>query len=168
MFRTGVTLQTFADTCGHRNTDRALQLLAKLATRGSVWPTACAVAIRDLRSTLDETRATQPPATSRPIEHAASSTGEEIISAKGLSLLGGLRADSKEEISEPLNPQKLPDGPRSVAVAVEPTPGPSWLDLGMDLGADLPLFPNDGLDLLQGFDIPFWMGQDNYTTWMGT
>ncbi len=44
----------------------------------------------------------------------------------------------------------------------------SWLDLGMELGTDLPLFPNNGLDPLQGFDIPFWVGQDNYATWMGS
>lgn len=44
--------------------------------------------------------------------------------------------------------------------------GQSWLELGMDLEADLPMFPNNGVDPLQGFDIPFWMGQDNYAAWM--
>jgi hypothetical protein len=48
------------------------------------------------------------------------------------------------------------------------TLGNSWLELGMDLGADLPIYPGDGLDPLQGFDIPFWLGQDNYATWMGS
>ena len=47
------------------------------------------------------------------------------------------------------------------------TLGNSWLNLGVELGADLPMFPGDGLDPLEGFDLPFWVGQDNYASWMG-
>lgn len=47
--------------------------------------------------------------------------------------------------------------------------GKPWPDFSsMDLGpvSEMPPFSVDGLDPLQGFDIPFWMGHDNTAAWM--
>lgn len=44
-----------------------------------------------------------------------------------------------------------------------------WPDFAtMELGnvSEMPPFSLDGLDPLQGFDIPFWIGHDNTAAWM--
>ena len=45
--------------------------------------------------------------------------------------------------------------------------GTSWPALNMNLGPDMPMFLDNGIDPLGGFDIPFWMEQDSCATWMG-
>jgi hypothetical protein len=36
------------------------------------------------------------------------------------------------------------------------------------LPKDVPPFSFGDVDPFQGFDIPFWLGQDNYAAWMGS
>ncbi|ETI27667.1 hypothetical protein G647_00116 [Cladophialophora carrionii CBS 160.54] len=175
-----------------RNTDRALHVLTTLAARGNVWPTACAVAIRDLRSTLDETRKEQSmgqtsahqsgkrfalpasdrddsvpamhPSTAQPVSSASMSPPH--VPTKGHSQ----QASSIHDVPASCETPALEANGAQTALYPDVMPGNSWLGLGigMDLGTELPMFPNDGLDPLQGFDIPFWVGQDNYATWMGS
>ncbi|KAJ9608455.1 hypothetical protein H2200_007443 [Cladophialophora chaetospira] len=155
-----------------RSTDRALQILSKLAARGIVWPNGCAVAIRDLRSTLDESRGGQ--STDRRDVHPIATAGDDETTATPLSrtldshALGSSQPTSNLQDFRASHDTPLLDGPGDGVFFPETMLGNSWLDLGMDLGPDLPIFPSGGLDPLQGFDIPFWVGQDNYATWMGS
>jgi hypothetical protein len=173
-----------------RNTDRALQLLTRLAARGSVWPAACGMAIRDLRSTLDENRRDKltggkdfPNGSSHSGERPESSTteysaparppGTDAYAVESVSPGSGVSSQPSKDApkpptNRPLQATASSNPPTQATAYPEPLAGGSWLDLGMDLEGDLPMFPSDGLDPLQGFDIPFWMGADNYTTYMGS
>jgi hypothetical protein len=55
-----------------RNTERSLEILRKLASRGSVWPRACAVAIEDLMVKLNK----QSTGTPQPISRQDFSTSD--------------------------------------------------------------------------------------------
>lgn len=153
---------------------------------------ACAAAIRDLRSTLEENHTNESSGNEtgneqlRPGEHSAPSTTEEPMPPNRLPLVqtpysGGALPSSSDAAPQHPRSSNTPNhrntyGTSSFdlnSVVLQPSDlpevmsGQSWLELGMDLEADLPMFPNNGVDPLQGFDIPFWMGQDNYAAWMG-
>ena len=187
-----VLLKQSANKPNDRNTDRALQILSKLAARGNVWPHGCAVAIRDLRSTLDETRGDQRTG-QRHLIHGSSHSGDRSVSSAddgqgtatppsterafssgaespltGQALYQSRQGPTQQDVPAPQDTTTLDATGGQALFYPEAMLGNSWLDLGMDLRPDLSSFPNGGLDPLQGFDIPFWVGQDNYATWMGS
>lgn len=238
-----------------RYTDRSLQILEKLSARGSIWPSACAIAVRDMRSALHQNSSgsgtmgvTERPRLMSTISSVHSDSG---ISAGHLEH-PGLRGDEESSAktyyqnhgqdspraavpqpqwTPPSYPTSQPQRPNTAAQQATQmqqygaldssttstrqnlqsgleeihnqqhqvfTPpagsgsnvqfwnvgstlpespffpdtvggGRPWPDFSnMDLGpiSEMPPFSVDGLDPLQGFDIPFWMGHDNTAAWM--
>ncbi|KAK5046909.1 hypothetical protein LTR84_007263 [Exophiala bonariae] len=257
-----------------RYTDRSLQILEKLSARGSIWPSACAIAVRDMRSALHQNggrsgggSSTAGGVTERP---RLMSTISSVHSDSGISAghleHPGLRGDEDSSANNtyyqshgqdnsprtaipqpkwtpPAYPTSQPQPQRTPAQQPSQMPqygtldasttstrqnlrsgleelqnqqqqqqqqqvftppagstsnvqfwnagssfpespffpdtagggsggsggGRPWPDFTtMDLGpiSEMPPFSVDGLDPLQGFDIPFWMGHDNTAAWM--
>lgn len=238
-----------------RCTDRSLQVLERLGARGSIWPSACAIAVRDMRAALHQNGSgsgsgSGAGGTSRPrlmstissihsdsgisaghLEHPGfrgdedSSTGSYFPTThgqEGTAIPQPKWAGSSYPTSQPQRPgttsqqttqlhqygnldssttstrHNLRSGLEELQgqqQVLTPPPagsnvqfwnagsvpsespffpdtmggGQPWPDFGsMDLGpiSEMPPFSVDGLDPLQGFDIPFWMGHDNTAAWM--
>lgn len=238
-----------------RCTDRSLQVLERLGARGSIWPSACAIAVRDMRAALHQNESSNGSGsgaggTARP---RLMSTISSIHSDSGISAghleHPGFRGDEDNStgsyfptthghegtaIPQPKwvgssYPTSQPQRPGTTSQqttqlhqygnldssttstrhnlrsgleelqgqqqVLTPPPagsnvqfwnagsvlsessffpdtmggGQPWPDFSsMDLGpiSEMPPFSVDGLDPLQGFDIPFWMGHDNTAAWM--
>ena len=66
--------------------------------------------------------------------------------------------------------QQAFDFPPSMVFGDAGTSRALWSDpeRGANLPMDVPAYQfNDMADPFQGFDIPFWLGQDNYAGWLG-
>ena len=210
-------------------------LLDRLAIRGSVWPGACAVAIKDLRIALTQRLNAKALAKSTSSYKATGSADQDNmirsrqhhqtdLSKKSLEQTGGHQASPMapqagttprhQALNEPDKTQTSPSllrkhtGGLSMPQNV-PTPdlyqsstsaaplqnadtqgnifshqafdlatnigssdGSSralWsnLERGAMMPVDVPAYQyNDAVDPFQGFDIPFWLGQDNYAGWL--
>ena len=186
-----------------RAIERAKTILQALARRGSVWPSACAVAIENLQKTL-QTRSTASEALMKSLGISIpSSTVTDSDTGAGrsrapMSMNGlGQSSESTQDVSattprsqstvtnqraghiqqtsnggQTLDPEGTPR-PQMFGTATQnmptqlPTSDPplqGWSDTGI-LPKDIPPYSFDFNDPLQGFDIPFWVGQDNYVSW---
>ena len=116
-----------------RLTDQAIEILKHLAARGSIWPSACAAAVRDLSSRL-----TQPAESSNGAATAAAMNGAGPSDLSSLSHLG---YNNDETVLQPggLN-----------ALANIPLPMP-WTTTHVS--------GNLSNNPFEGYDIPFWMGK---------
>jgi hypothetical protein len=158
-----------------------LNVLAKLAARGNVWPAACSVAIRDLQKTLAESQVqrttglTAPSSTSNGLgSYGESSTAE----TNSVPVVQQPAAENSFAMNMPIDRQApdaqfshggdgqqfLPfESDTSIQGSMYPQSqlGGSWLELGMSIETELPLVPFSGIDPFEGFDIPFWMEQEH-------
>lgn len=194
--------------------DRAGAILQELADRGSVWPSACALAIGNLRTALGsqstastafikslgfavpQTHATRSavagvqqtqyplhpfvdtahatPDSSWPPPSTSSSSHRKPPSADGASIRSSTQNDRHHDNLSETQPQRTPlPGVAPHAPAPTPTPAADfdpqhqWWPNPVVLPKDIPPYSFDFTDPLQGFDIPFWVGQDNYVSWSG-
>ncbi|KAF2004059.1 hypothetical protein P154DRAFT_459757 [Amniculicola lignicola CBS 123094] len=205
-----------------RLSDRSLEILKHLSDRGSVWPEACAAAIRDLkihllpkptspstdiaahlttpgsqhshRPSMSRQQPTQLP--SIPFESSSSHIPDGLAngtiapesssatqyagqtygphtSALTLNRTMGSRNTGLTGHSQPDRaPVSQSDNQSGYAGHNTTNEHPDqsfenfdWnlhLPAPAGLSEDLPL-PGDGADLFSGFDIPFWIGQDQYS-----
>lgn len=104
-----------------RSTERSLAILDKLASRGSIWPEACAVAIRDLRSSLTRdrtssqhmhglqaqslTKANRTQQSSQEIHLRASSSPSTIMGRSAATHSRSTAHNERPASSGPLNPR---------------------------------------------------------------
>ncbi|KAG9694178.1 hypothetical protein KCU95_g5895, partial [Aureobasidium melanogenum] len=147
--------------------DNSVEILRHLALRGSVWPNVCAVAINDLfmRLLLDSTVTTPQ---SPQIDTAGTAQQHDVnpqrdVGANRLNALSDLN-DSPKGLNR-VNWTRLQNnisdhamnvlGPSSSAF--EPQPSIPWLS-GADAAAAT------STNLFEQFDIPFWMGDDQYSS----
>ncbi|KAJ9657651.1 hypothetical protein H2198_004179 [Neophaeococcomyces mojaviensis] len=212
-----------------RHVTRSLQILERLALRGSVWPNACSVAIKDLKSSLSKRHVSsgqltanlnrdEPHNASKQISQQQSGARPQTVSRSdaqdnGLqrrldehsSVLRGTPGSTSQEVPQTgrvvkdgfrngANSQKLYasnagiGSGQSVPFAnsqlrdpiFDRTAFPNiqqpfmstesmqdfWAETSL-LPADVPPLSFGPADPLQGFDIPFWLGEDNYLAWMG-
>ncbi|KFY31346.1 hypothetical protein V493_01186 [Pseudogymnoascus sp. VKM F-4281 (FW-2241)] len=211
-----------------RLVDRALKVLEHLALRGSVWPNACAIAIRDLRAQLIDQRIHskqtyprsghasendqrgnlrsssdsipprsksgndfsvgtsnstrwQNPETYRNRGHL--SRGNHSMLSPRHDMESNQNMPSVREDSEPSFTNRLPSANFS-AVPQSPTTShnrmfselsdlmPSFRDaegngyvyrMGGELGLDLQMPNQDGMELFYGLDTPFWLNGDQWS-----
>ncbi|KAH0347079.1 hypothetical protein KCU81_g3601, partial [Aureobasidium melanogenum] len=147
--------------------NNSVEILRHLALRGSVWPNVCAVAINDLfmRLLLDSTVTTPQ---SPQIDTAGTAQQHDVnpqqdVGANRLNALRDLN-DNPKGLNR-VNPTRLQNnisdhvmnvlGPSSSAL--EPQPSIPWLS-GADAAAAT------STNLFEQFDIPFWMGDDQYSS----
>lgn len=151
-----------------RLADESVEVLRHLALRGSVWPNVCAVAINDLflRLLLDSTETT-PQSPSVHMTHPD----------RGHDMNPPRNAGSSEPTRDSANHQHVGhSGARPHTMSAET----NFLNPGMDITDPLPSafdpqlpFPwLSGPDaaaittdnIFEQYDIPFWMGDDQYTS----
>ncbi len=223
----------------NRLMDRSLDLLDKLAVRGSVWPNACAVAIKDLRVALMQRL-------KRPISSSNTAKFDRLEEAKhrqqivpgrinGIGTSGDRGIHQSSEMDYQTSPTRSQPSTTPIyqtpQTGTGPAPSPNFagrqpegipisqdlptpaqyqnfvqngqmqgmpnqfnpfmqqafdltssvgfgdtgasralwtdLELGASLPVDVPAYHFNGMaDPFQGFDIPFWLGQDNYAGWL--
>jgi hypothetical protein len=146
-----------------RLTARAVKIFQRLATRGSVWPGACAIAIENLRQKLEERAARgHGDEAGAPMLPTGDNGGEENA-ARGTTVQhpGAEQAwSAATQFAQAPVASTMPFGD------LQDQGNSSWPDASL-LPKDIPPYSFDALDPLQGFDIPFWVGQDNYSAWAG-
>jgi hypothetical protein len=144
-----------------RLADDSVEILRHLALRGSVWPNLCAVAINDLflRLLLDSAVTTpQPPLTdTNRLEQ-----DDEVISSRNVGsstlyqdALNGPRSFNDSRIPGPENDFYNNTDP--FTSEFDPQLSIPWLS-GADAAA------TTTTNVFEQFDIPFWMGDDQYTS----
>ncbi|KAH7125226.1 fungal-specific transcription factor domain-containing protein [Dendryphion nanum] len=201
---------------------RSLEVLDHLSRRGSVWPSACATAIRDLRNQMMKS-AQNPTGNINPkssmstldgMEHQApisnitqpepngsesvadSSTSPHVIEHRfdrsAAATAPSLNSNMPRTAQSSVNSHSKDLGVRGIVNSKEPIlsespngSGPSlhphntvtldqsetnaeaaqWNDFmrtGATFDQSMTLGGGEGLDPFSGFDIPFWLGQDQY------
>jgi hypothetical protein len=144
-----------------RLADDSVEILRHLALRGSVWPNVCAVAINDLflRLLLDSAITTpQPPSTDTnrvEQEHEAISSRNVGSSTLYEDALNGPRSFNDSRILDPENDFYNNTDP--ITSKFDPQLSIPWLS-----GADTAAITT--MNVFEQFDIPFWMGDDQYTS----
>lgn len=130
-------------------TEKALKVFEALAVRGSVWPNACATAIENLRKSMTE----------------RSTSSDDFIRTLGFAIPQTPQAYQDQawqnevaQSSTTATAQAVPETDYDTAAGV------AWPDSAV-LPKEVPLYSFNESDPFQGFDIPFWVGQDNYTAW---
>ena len=202
-----------------RLAERSLDIFENLSRRGSVWPEACAAAIRDLRSqlmrkgnigatdvgtkTVDKSKDSLRSQThlrassDRNVPYGRSATSPHVISHPSEQPtpcldLAGMRDPSTTSNMDltssnqanvqfpwsaglehfPQQPENLDGslgGPDLSDPSQSNNPNRSAIHLqdfaqnGIGIDRHIPLPNDDGLDPFAGFDIPFWLGQDQYS-----
>ncbi|KPI41492.1 Transcriptional activator protein acu-15 [Cyphellophora attinorum] len=145
-----------------RLTERAGKVLGTLGLRGTVWPDACATAVEKLRQSLINQ--------STPSRAFATTLGFAIPQSP----------PGQEEAAQPANGSQALDTGRLADINANPgqeqIPADAQPDLTggqtqpviMDMPRDQMSFNTNEYDPFQGFDIPFWVGQDHYAAWSST
>lgn len=148
--------------------DNSVEILRHLALRGSVWPNVCAVAINDLflRLLLDSTVNTpQSPSTdtnrvAQPRDNHPPQNADSDILHQNMTnhhdnsqLSNGVVTTNEQE--NLLNHAMNVTGP-SILTSDQQLPIP-WLS-----GADAAAATSN--NIFEQFDIPFWMGDDQYSS----
>jgi len=151
-----------------RLADDSVEILRHLALRGSVWPNVCAVAINDLflRLLLDSTVTTPQSPT---IDTNHSDEGHNLVSSqtpgsnllyRSVSNLQNNGRPSAESRTFGVG-NDFPDPTMSMTESIPPALDPQlpipWLS-----GTDAAATTTD--NIFEQFDIPFWMGDDQYTS----
>jgi len=116
-----------------RLTDQATEILKHLAARGSIWPSACAAAVRDLSSRL-----AQPAEGSNGVFPAAAMNGARPSDLSSSSQLG---YNNDETLLQPGGLNALADIPLPMPWTTTHVSG------------------NLSNNPFEGYDIPFWMGK---------
>jgi hypothetical protein len=144
-----------------RLADDSVEILKHLALRGSVWPNVCAVAINDLflRLLLDSAVTTpQPPST----ETDRVEQEHEAVSSRNVGL-DALRPgdrnlhNSSHVTTESRTENDFPNTTDLFPLTFVPQLSIPWLS-GPDAAA------TTTTNVFEQFDIPFWMGDDQYTS----
>lgn len=201
-------------TAAVRNVDRSLKILDRLAARGSVWPQACAVAVEDLRSILNQRQGNpaQDPSSANSIrsgtfpfdktneisnQHASKPSFDPRLSPQASANAAGSRsvmANRRSSHTQVRTLARVPSSPsnnrsdfQNLTSNIERRDSQAMSQdfanlnpsstlnsfhqeklLGSSgLTAALPPMSLGESDPFQGFDIPFWFGQDNYLAWAG-
>lgn len=150
-------LRNHAPDLLYRLADRSIEILKRVSARGTPWPSACAAAVQQLSDRLRErskwTMAqlpTHPPQTSQtaPIARRPSDVRAE----------GGEARNGGSEI------QNVPNMTWNAGYDLAQTQdyGDALMPVPLN---DVFLSDASDVDLFQGFDIPFWMGDDQYADW---
>jgi hypothetical protein len=143
-----------------RLADSSVEILRHLALRGSVWPNVCAVAINDLflRLLLDSAVTTpQPPSTA--MNHVERECNTVSQRNAGSSVL---QQDTRV-LSHPFTNSYLSGteydlyNDTDLTSTSDPQLSLPWLS-GADAAA------TTTTNVFEQFDIPFWMGDDQYTS----
>ncbi|KAK5999454.1 hypothetical protein QM012_005455 [Aureobasidium pullulans] len=148
--------------------DNSVEILRHLALRGSVWPNVCAVAINDLflRLLLDSTVTTpQSPLieTNRVVQQHDNHPDQNADSGMLHRNMTNYR-DNSQLLGEvgPINEQ---DNLLSYAMNAS-GPSPPTFDPQLSIpwlsGADAAAATSN--NIFEQFDIPFWMGDDQYSS----
>ncbi|KAI5244853.1 hypothetical protein E4T42_06981 [Aureobasidium subglaciale] len=126
-----------------RLADQSVEILRHMALRGSVWPNVCAVAINDLflRLLLD----------------SAAPTPQSPLADTHSNLPHVLNSAAQNEQSNLFNHAANVTGPSPSNF--EPHVAIPWLT-----GSDAAAATSN--NIFEQFDIPFWMGDDQYTSLM--
>lgn len=138
--------------------DRSIEILKHISTRGTPWPSACATAVQQLSDRLRERskRAVAPlPAQPHQTSHTATITRRpfSVRDEYGDASNGGNEAPNRPDVSWSAGYDFAQA--QDYASALMPPP---LNDVFLSDASDI--------DLFQGFDIPFWMGDDQYADWM--
>ncbi|KAG9606072.1 hypothetical protein KCU77_g453, partial [Aureobasidium melanogenum] len=147
--------------------DNSVEILRHLALRGSVWPNVCAVAINDLflRLLLDSTVTTpqSPQINAARTEQQRNVNLQQNVRANGQNVMAGYN-DSPEllnNISTTKEQNNLSNHAMNILgpsrSALETQSSIPWLS-GADAAAAT------STNLFEQFDIPFWMGDDQYSS----
>ncbi|KAG9570946.1 hypothetical protein KCU71_g341, partial [Aureobasidium melanogenum] len=144
--------------------DDSVDILRHLALRGSVWPNVCAVAINDLflRLLLDSA-VTTPQSLRNDTEQQQNINLQQNVGADGQDMTTGHNNNSG-----PLNNINLTNEQNNLSnhamnilgpslSALESQPSIPWLS-GADAAAAT------STNLFEQFDIPFWIGDDQYSS----
>jgi hypothetical protein len=141
--------------------DDSVAILRHLALRGSVWPNVCAVAINDLflRLLLDSAITTpQPPSThTNSVEQ-----GHEVVPPRDIGS-NTLHHDGRNSDRSYNDSRESAAGNGcNNAINSFPTVFDSQLSIPWLSGADAATTTTT--NVFEQFDIPFWMGDDQYTS----
>ncbi|CAD0092389.1 unnamed protein product [Aureobasidium mustum] len=149
--------------------DNSVEILRHLALRGSVWPNVCAVAINDLflRLLLDST-VTTPQSPLMDTNHTEQQHNIDPRRNTNSNILHQDAAPRHSGNLEPLTGSSVTDNQHSLSdhamnmlgpslSAFEPQLSIPWLS-GADAAAAT------SANLFEQFDIPFWMGDDQYSS----
>lgn len=148
--------------------DNSVEILRHLALRGTVWPNVCAVAINDLflRLLLDSTATTpQSPlvdtnrVTQERDNHPRQNTGSDMLPQNApnhndnTQLLNGVGTIIEQDnlLNHALNVSRLSPLTFDQELSIP------WLS-----GADAAAATSN--NIFEQFDIPFWMGDDQYSS----
>jgi hypothetical protein len=151
-----------------RLADNSIEILRHLALRGSVWPNVCAVAINDLflRLLLDST-VTTPQSQSTDTNFPEQVHGMNSQGNAGSSVLHQDGTDRRHN-SHPLTNSRSSGADNNFSAhamnltehfpsSYEPQLSIPWL-IGADVAA------TTTANIFEQFDIPFWMGDDQYSS----
>jgi hypothetical protein len=148
-------------------TERAGKVLGTLGLRGTVWPDACAAAVDKLQQSLFDQ--------SRPSRSFAATLGFAVPQSpqNGPGREEAAHADEsqvadKERRMDQADLTLDPGQVRSSADALPDLTGAQNQPTVASTNRDQMLFNPDEYDPFQGFDIPFWVGQDHYAAWSNT
>ena len=151
-----------------RLADESVEILRHLALRGSVWPNVCAVAINDLflRLLLDSTVTTpqSPSVGTNHSEHRHNFNPPQDVGADLLRRGVTDHQNNRHPGAESRTMSAANDLPNSAIDITDPFPSAfdtqssiPWLS-----GPDAAATTTD--NIFEQFDIPFWMGDDQYTS----
>lgn len=146
-----------------RLTERAGKIFEGLALRGSVWPDACAMAIERLRRSLTE-RATPSQDFGTTMGFAIPQTPQQLQDYDD-ALHSTTDIDQDGHLAPGARPQVAVGASSGLHSDTQPDMVSQQWQEGMNASKELPPYAFNEFDPFQGFDIPFWVGQDHYAAW---
>ncbi|OAL06411.1 hypothetical protein IQ06DRAFT_78932 [Phaeosphaeriaceae sp. SRC1lsM3a] len=159
-----------------RLADRSLCVLQHLARRGSAWPEASATAIRDLRARMAKSSHARLPSQQEnnrresvqqnhgaAVTTSTASTAQNVSRANNDAEYGLLGIEQPDGVSSIVADENVHSEQQSVPNITLATGPASSNDVfsGYQLpGEERDIINFDALDPFSGFDIPFWLEQD--------
>lgn len=143
--------------------DRSLEILYHLSRRGSAWPDASITAIQDLKARLLDGKSAKPTQTQGEESERLNEGGHDF--ASGLHPVD-TSYSTRQTLTSVTN-FYTPVGTDSQNIDVDPrmanTADIEWDNLmANNIFVDQCVEGYDNLDLFSGFDIPFWLEQNQY------
>ncbi|WPG99819.1 Hypothetical protein R9X50_00263800 [Acrodontium crateriforme] len=139
-----------------RCADQSIEILDRLSLRGSVWPSACAAAIRDLCKRLNHDIPVAHDA-QHDVDREIKPMNESVRQRNNQPALEGTLGDPQGQQQANINTVGQPFNGNFAFNDMPPTLVPSHS-----------AFDVRDIDLFDGFDLPlpFYLGNDQYAAWM--
>lgn len=157
----------------NRLVEKSIEVLNHLSTRGTLWPDACAAAIRELSAKLETTSSTDlRKAMNMHMQFDTHQTSNgNIVVGTHNDAAGQLsqthNTTRHDTAGQSSNGQPLPSRGMTESTCTEPvpiaaTPSISGFEHDPSLLVPWPIDSANDVTLFDGFDIPFHLGDDQY------